>query len=219
MGLGLGLGLDWDGMGWDGMGWDGMGWDVNARAGAGADPPIRRALRAPMPCERTHAGRPPPPVPPSADGGRTGNQPRPVPPAPPPPPIHPTHLDEQVDLLQRDELVGAAAGNARDEVQGRVPPVHVLVLSLLDDVAHLGRPGEDVGGNVPQDPPLVALSVRREELGQPDLALPRHEHDEVPPYRGSAGVQVAVLVVGHGWGSAGWSPAGGAGGRMLVPAL
>eukprot|EP00562_Extubocellulus_spinifer_P032737 CAMPEP_0178727168 /NCGR_PEP_ID=MMETSP0699-20121125/27716_1 /TAXON_ID=265572 /ORGANISM="Extubocellulus spinifer, Strain CCMP396" /LENGTH=105 /DNA_ID=CAMNT_0020378857 /DNA_START=217 /DNA_END=536 /DNA_ORIENTATION=- len=83
-------------------------------------------------------------------------------------------LNEQMDLLQNDKLVGPLAGHPDDEVEGGIPPVHELVLSLLDDVAHLGCAGEDVGGDVAEDPPLVGFGVRREELREADLPLPGH---------------------------------------------
>ena len=85
-----------------------------------------------------------------------------------------------MNLLQNNKLVGSLAGNAHDKVQAGVPPVNELKFSLLDDVAHLGRTGQDVGGNVAEDPALVGLGVGREELGQADLALSGHEDNEIP---------------------------------------
>ena len=85
-----------------------------------------------------------------------------------------------MNLLQNNELIGPLAGNADDKVQAGVPPVNEFVLPLLDNVAHLGRPGEDVGGDVAEDPALVGFGVGREEFGQADLALSGHEDDEIP---------------------------------------
>jgi len=85
-----------------------------------------------------------------------------------------------MNLLQNNEFIGPLAGNADDKVQAGVPPVNEFVLPLLDNVAHLGRPGEDVGGDVAEDPALVGFGVGREELGQANLALSGHEDDEIP---------------------------------------
>ena len=85
-----------------------------------------------------------------------------------------------MNLLQNNELIGPLAGNADDKVQAGVPPVNEFVLPLLDNVAHLGRPGEDVGSDVAEDPALVGFGVGREELGQANLALSGHEDDEIP---------------------------------------
>mmetsp|Transcript_8062 Transcript_8062/g.13349 ORF Transcript_8062/g.13349 Transcript_8062/m.13349 type:complete len:223 (+) Transcript_8062:203-871(+) len=102
-------------------------------------------------------------------------------------------LNKQMNLLQNNELIGPLAGNADDKVQAGVPPVHEFVFPLLDNVAHLGRPGEDVGGDVAEDSALVGFGVGREELSQADLALPGHEDDEIPPDGLAGGFEVVEI--------------------------
>ena len=87
-----------------------------------------------------------------------------------------------MDLFQHYQLVHLH-GTAHNEVQTRVPPVHELVLPLLDYVTHFGLPGEDVGSDISRDALLLALGVRREELREANFALAGHEDDEIPSFR------------------------------------
>ena len=71
------------------------------------------------------------------------------PPRPLPPPARSPvqDLHEQVDLLQRDELV-VVLPDARHEEEGGVALVHDLLVLPLDEGAHLGGAAEDEVGHV-----------------------------------------------------------------------
>lgn len=113
-------------------------------------------------------------------------------------------LHKQVDLLQNDQLVHLH-GRPHDEVQARVPPVHELVLPLLDDVAHFGLARQDVGCDVAQDALLLRFGVGGEELREADLALAGHEDDEIPAAGGGGlGLDGGVVVVHRCVGMGGW---------------
>lgn len=109
-------------------------------------------------------------------------------------------LDEEMNLLEHDELV-ERAWHAGHEVEAGVASVDELVVPLLDDVAHLGLSGQDLGRDVPHDASLLRLGVGREVLRQSNLALAGHENDEVPP-AGRGGVRV-VTGTGDGVGGTG----------------
>jgi len=107
-------------------------------------------------------------------------------------------LHKQMNLLQDNQLIHFHR-TSRHKIQTGIPPVNELILPLLDDIAHLGLTGKNVGGNVAKDASFFGLGVGGEEFGEANFSLAGHEDYEVPAAGGGGfGFELGGGgVVGH----------------------